>query len=181
MALDMLIRTKYPHDELHVVGFAYYAREIAPTALATLSWHGYEYGTNLQHGLMLGAPDAGAQPRRQQSIVVVTRRRADRAFRERPGRVQLPADAPDHPRDAQGGRSLHARRHHDQHLHARAVTAAGRVRRPHDAHQPRPRVLCRPRTSWASTCWSTTSTGASATTDRRGRLAACDGRDDVDQ
>ena len=30
IALDMLIRTRYPHDELHVVGFAYYAREIAP-------------------------------------------------------------------------------------------------------------------------------------------------------
>ena len=31
LALDTLIRTQYPHDELHVVGFAYYAREIAPT------------------------------------------------------------------------------------------------------------------------------------------------------
>ena len=54
LALDMLIRTRYPHDELRIVGFAYYAREIQSAALATLSWHGYEYGTNLQHGLMLG-------------------------------------------------------------------------------------------------------------------------------
>jgi uncharacterized protein with von Willebrand factor type A (vWA) domain len=72
LALDMLIRTKYPHDELHVVGFAYYAREIAPTALATLSWHGYEYGTNLQHGLILGRQMLARSHAANKSIVVVT-------------------------------------------------------------------------------------------------------------
>ena len=36
LALDMLIRTRYPHDELHVVGFAYYAREIAPIGACAL-------------------------------------------------------------------------------------------------------------------------------------------------
>ncbi len=72
LALDMLIRTKYPHDELHVVGFAYYAREIAPTALATLSWHGYEYGTNLQHGLLLGRQMLGRSHAANKSIVIVT-------------------------------------------------------------------------------------------------------------
>lgn len=72
MALDMLIRTRYPHDELHVVGFAYYAREIAPTALATLSWHGYEYGTNLQHGLLLARQMLARSHAANKSIVVVT-------------------------------------------------------------------------------------------------------------
>jgi uncharacterized protein with von Willebrand factor type A (vWA) domain len=72
LALDMLIRTKYPHDELHVVGFAYYAREIAPTALATLSWHGYEYGTNLQHGLLLGRQMLARSHAANKSIVVIT-------------------------------------------------------------------------------------------------------------
>jgi len=72
MALDMLIRTRYPHDELHVVGFAYYAREIAPSALATLSWHGYEYGTNLQHGLMLARQLLGRTHAANRSIVVIT-------------------------------------------------------------------------------------------------------------
>jgi uncharacterized protein with von Willebrand factor type A (vWA) domain len=72
LALDMLIRTKYPHDELHVVGFAYYAREIAPTALATLSWHGYEYGTNLQHGLLLARQMLARSHAANKSIVVVT-------------------------------------------------------------------------------------------------------------
>jgi uncharacterized protein with von Willebrand factor type A (vWA) domain len=72
MALDMLIRTRYPHDELHVVGFAYYAREIAPSALASLSWHGYEYGTNLQHGLMLARQLLARSHASNRSVVVIT-------------------------------------------------------------------------------------------------------------
>jgi uncharacterized protein with von Willebrand factor type A (vWA) domain len=72
MALDMLIRTRYPHDELHVVGFAYYAREIAPSGLAGLSWHGYEYGTNLQHGLMLARQLLARSHAANRSVVVIT-------------------------------------------------------------------------------------------------------------
>jgi uncharacterized protein with von Willebrand factor type A (vWA) domain len=72
MALDMLIRTRYPHDELHVIGFAYYAREIAPSALASLSWHGYEYGTNLQHGLMLARQLLARSHASNRSVVVIT-------------------------------------------------------------------------------------------------------------
>jgi uncharacterized protein with von Willebrand factor type A (vWA) domain len=72
MALDILIRTRYPHDELHVIGFAYYAREIAPSALASLSWHGYEYGTNLQHGLMLARQLLGRSHASNRSVVVIT-------------------------------------------------------------------------------------------------------------
>jgi uncharacterized protein with von Willebrand factor type A (vWA) domain len=37
MALHTLIHTKYPRDRLFVVGFAYYARQIKPEAIATLS------------------------------------------------------------------------------------------------------------------------------------------------
>jgi uncharacterized protein with von Willebrand factor type A (vWA) domain len=72
MALDTLIRTRLPHDELHVVGFAYYARETAPTALASLSWHGYEYGTNLQHGLMLARQLLLSSYAANKSVVVIT-------------------------------------------------------------------------------------------------------------
>jgi uncharacterized protein with von Willebrand factor type A (vWA) domain len=72
LALDMLIRTRFPHDELHVVGFAYYAREIAPAALATLSWHGYEYGTNLQHGLLLARQLLARSHAANRSVVVIT-------------------------------------------------------------------------------------------------------------
>ncbi len=72
IALDELIRTRYPHDELHVVGFAYYAREIRAGALAGLSWHGYEYGTNLQHGLMLARGLLARSHAVNRQVLVVT-------------------------------------------------------------------------------------------------------------
>jgi uncharacterized protein with von Willebrand factor type A (vWA) domain len=72
IALDALIRARYPHDELHVVGFAYYARPIRATALATLSWHGYEYGTNLQHGLVLARNLLARSHAANRQVIVIT-------------------------------------------------------------------------------------------------------------
>ncbi len=72
VALDTLIRTRYPRDDLYVVGFAYHAREIRPGALATLSWHGYEYGTNLQHGLLLARQLLARSHATNREIVVIT-------------------------------------------------------------------------------------------------------------
>jgi uncharacterized protein with von Willebrand factor type A (vWA) domain len=72
VALDTLIRTQYPHDDLAVIGFAYYARELRPEALAELTWHGYEYGTNLQHGLMLARRFLARHHGGARQIVVIT-------------------------------------------------------------------------------------------------------------
>jgi uncharacterized protein with von Willebrand factor type A (vWA) domain len=72
VALDTLIRTQYPRDHLSVIGFAYYAREIRPGALAELTWHGYEYGTNLQHGLLLARRILSRQAAANREIVVIT-------------------------------------------------------------------------------------------------------------
>ncbi len=72
VALDTLIRTQFPHDDLTVIGFAYYARELRPEALAELTWHGYEYGTNLQHGLMLARQTLARQRGGNRQIVVIT-------------------------------------------------------------------------------------------------------------
>ena len=72
IALDTLIRTQYPRDHLSVIGFAYYAREIRPGALAELTWHGYEYGTNLQHGLLLARRILARQAAASKEIVVIT-------------------------------------------------------------------------------------------------------------
>jgi len=72
VALDTLIRTQYPRDHLSVIGFAYYAREIRPGALAELTWHGYEYGTNLQHGLMLARRILTRQATANKEVVVIT-------------------------------------------------------------------------------------------------------------
>jgi uncharacterized protein with von Willebrand factor type A (vWA) domain len=72
IALDTLIRTRFPRDELHIIGFAYYAREIRPEALAALSWHGYEYGTNLQHGLALARKLLSRSHAANREVVIVT-------------------------------------------------------------------------------------------------------------
>ncbi|HEX7949285.1 MAG TPA: VWA domain-containing protein [Candidatus Limnocylindrales bacterium] len=72
VALDTLIRTQYPRDHLSVIGFAYYAREIRPGTLAELTWHGYEYGTNLQHGLLLARRILERHPSTNKEIVVIT-------------------------------------------------------------------------------------------------------------
>jgi uncharacterized protein with von Willebrand factor type A (vWA) domain len=72
VALDTLIRTQYPRDHLSVIGFAYYAREIPPATLPELTWHGYEYGTNLQHGLLLARRTLDRHPATNKEIVVIT-------------------------------------------------------------------------------------------------------------
>jgi uncharacterized protein with von Willebrand factor type A (vWA) domain len=72
IALDTLIRTQYPRDDLAIIGFAYYAREIRSEQLAELAWHGYEYGTNLQHGLMLARRYLTARAGANREIVVIT-------------------------------------------------------------------------------------------------------------
>ena len=72
VALDTLIRTQYPRDHLSVIGFSYYAREIRPGALAELTWHDNEYGTNLQHGLLLARRILERNPAVNKEIVVIT-------------------------------------------------------------------------------------------------------------
>src|SRR5207302_6804699 len=47
-------------------------REIRPEALAELSRHGYEYGTNLQHGLMLARRILARHRAGNREIVVIT-------------------------------------------------------------------------------------------------------------
>ena len=72
IALDTLIRTQFPRDHLAIVGFAYYARELRPEALAELSWQTYEYGTNLQHALLLARRILARQRSANKEIVVIT-------------------------------------------------------------------------------------------------------------
>jgi uncharacterized protein with von Willebrand factor type A (vWA) domain len=72
MALHALIHTKYPRDKLYVVGFAYYARQIKPEAIATLSPYEFEYGTNLQHALMIARGLLGRRSGGNKEIVVIT-------------------------------------------------------------------------------------------------------------
>ena len=72
MALHTLIHTKYPRDRLYVVGFAYYARQLRPELIPTLSPYEFEYGTNLQHALMIARGLLGRRSGGNKEIVVIT-------------------------------------------------------------------------------------------------------------
>jgi uncharacterized protein with von Willebrand factor type A (vWA) domain len=72
LALDSLIRTQFPRDDFHIIGFSSIATRINPQHLANISWNEDTVGTNLQHGLMLSrqllARDKGAN----KQIIVIT-------------------------------------------------------------------------------------------------------------
>jgi uncharacterized protein with von Willebrand factor type A (vWA) domain len=72
MALHTLIHTKYPRDKLYVVGFAYYARQLKPESIPTLSPYEFEYGTNLQHALIIARQLLGRSGGGNREIVVIT-------------------------------------------------------------------------------------------------------------
>src|SRR5438128_11646799 len=69
LALDALIRTSYPRDSLHIIGFSDLAREIKPSALPHLSVNEYVYGTNMQHGLMLARRLLARDPGENKQII----------------------------------------------------------------------------------------------------------------
>ncbi len=52
LALHSLIKSQFPRDNLYLVTFSLYARQIQPEALTALRWSEWEYGTNLQDGLL---------------------------------------------------------------------------------------------------------------------------------
>ncbi|MBX3029436.1 MAG: VWA domain-containing protein [Chloroflexi bacterium] len=72
LALQALIRSRFPRDQLHIVSFAYSAREIPADALATLSWDAWEYGTNLQHGLQVARGLLARSRSANRSVLVIT-------------------------------------------------------------------------------------------------------------
>ena len=110
VALDTLIRTQYPHDHLSVIGFAYYAREIRPGALAELTWHGYEYGTNLQHGLLLARRILDRHPAANKEIVVITDGEPTAHFEDGQVEFSYPPTRRTIQRDPPRGRSAARRR-----------------------------------------------------------------------
>ena len=121
MALHTLIHTKYPRDRLFVVGFAYYARQLKPESIPTLSPYEFEYGTNLQHALIIARQLLGRSTGGNKEIVVITDGEPTAHIEQWPGRVRLPADPADRAIDAPRGWPMHPRGDRHQHLHARAV------------------------------------------------------------
>ncbi|HLI87366.1 MAG TPA: VWA domain-containing protein [Ktedonobacteraceae bacterium] len=53
VALESLIRSQFPRDNLYIVGFSFIAREYKPNELIEMSRYDNDRGTNMAHGLML--------------------------------------------------------------------------------------------------------------------------------
>jgi len=72
LALDSLIRGKYPRDHLSIIGFSYMAQEIKAAELPTLDWNEYNYGTNMQHGFQMARQILGREKGSNRQIIVIT-------------------------------------------------------------------------------------------------------------
>ncbi len=72
LALMALIRSQYPRDSLHIVGFSDYAREIKEEDLAKISWNAWVSGTNLHHALMLSRKMLSKEKGGSRQILVIT-------------------------------------------------------------------------------------------------------------
>ena len=72
LALESLIRTRYPRDFFGIVGFYTRAVELRPEELPEASWNMGDPFTNLQDALRMGADLLRRHPSQNQHMIVVT-------------------------------------------------------------------------------------------------------------
>ncbi|HET8844644.1 MAG TPA: VWA domain-containing protein, partial [Ktedonobacteraceae bacterium] len=72
VALESLIRSQFPRDDLFVVGFSYIAHEFKPQELIEMSRYDNNTGTNLAHGLMLARQLLARQHGVNKQIILIT-------------------------------------------------------------------------------------------------------------
>jgi uncharacterized protein with von Willebrand factor type A (vWA) domain len=72
LALDGLIRSQFPRDTFHIVGFSSFAREIKKKELTTLRLDQTDPYTNIQHGLELARKLLVKEQSRKKQIIIVT-------------------------------------------------------------------------------------------------------------
>jgi uncharacterized protein with von Willebrand factor type A (vWA) domain len=72
LAMDCLMRTRYPRDYFAIVGFYTRAVELAPGDLPEVTWNMGDPFTNLQDGLRLATRMLERQPGANKSMIVIT-------------------------------------------------------------------------------------------------------------
>jgi uncharacterized protein with von Willebrand factor type A (vWA) domain len=72
LAMDHLIRTRFPRDHFFVVGFSTRARELAVHELPEVCWDMGEPFTNLQEGLLVAERLISKHPSSSPQIIVIT-------------------------------------------------------------------------------------------------------------
>jgi uncharacterized protein with von Willebrand factor type A (vWA) domain len=90
LALDHLIRTRYPRDNFFVVGFSTRAKELGIKELPLVTWDVGDPFTNLQEGLMRAESLIAQHPSPSPQILVVTDGQPTAYFEGQELRVEWP-------------------------------------------------------------------------------------------
>jgi uncharacterized protein with von Willebrand factor type A (vWA) domain len=72
LALESLIRSRFPKDDLSILGFSYIAEPLKAIDLPTLEWNEFQYGTNMQHGFQLARQILARQKGSNKQIILIT-------------------------------------------------------------------------------------------------------------
>ena len=72
LALDSLIRSTFPKDDLYIVGFSAYAAELKPADLPRLTWNEYVYGTNMQHAFETARTLLSRSRGKNKQVILIT-------------------------------------------------------------------------------------------------------------
>lgn len=72
LALSTWIRRRFPHDELHLIGFSESARPLALQELVELQWDRYGYGTNIHDALRTANRLLAGHRGRKRNLVLLT-------------------------------------------------------------------------------------------------------------
>jgi len=72
VALNSLIKGLYPRDNLYIIAFSYYARQIETQDLPHLSWSEWGYGTNMQHAFMVSRQLLARHKGGTKQVILVT-------------------------------------------------------------------------------------------------------------
>jgi len=90
LALDHLVRTRFPRDRFFVVGFSTRARELRPGDLPEAAWDMGDPFTNLQDGLMVAERLIARHPSANPQVLVVTDGQPTAYFLDGELRVEWP-------------------------------------------------------------------------------------------
>jgi uncharacterized protein with von Willebrand factor type A (vWA) domain len=72
LALHSLIRSQFPRDALHIVGFSLYAREFEAEQLPGLTWSDWSVGTNMHAGFLLSRQLLGRHKGGNKQVIMIT-------------------------------------------------------------------------------------------------------------
>ncbi|MCK9273870.1 MAG: VWA domain-containing protein [Syntrophales bacterium] len=90
LALNHYIRTRFPNDRLHIIGFSTLARELKGRELALITWDNEHPFTNLQDGLRMAMKLIKNSGSRNNRVIVITDGQPTAYFSGKHLHVELP-------------------------------------------------------------------------------------------